>query len=221
MSHDNGKTALSRRAFVGRLATGAAGAAVALAAGVKGAEALSTRPTGKVGDGPDWREVLAPGAETRAENKPPAATQASPDVAKAPAESAILPPDAPPPWQLMRPLRKGSTVAHGWRVTDLSPVVDGSFVLTLQNKRGRAHRVHVCRNDGRPEGLVYTRHLDLVVMNGGQGDLPTEEGLAQAVAEVAHVLAANEGKWQRAPMMTALLPQAERVKRFGAAAKLR
>jgi hypothetical protein len=68
---------------------------------------------------------------------------------------------------------------------------------------------------------VYTKHLDLVVMNGGRGDLPTEEGLAQAVAEVAHVLAANEARWQRAPLLTALLPQAERVKKFGAAAKLR
>jgi hypothetical protein len=38
---------------------------------------------------------------------------------------------------------------------------------------------------------------------------------------VAHVLAANEGKFRRAPMMTALLPQSERVKKYGAAAKLR
>jgi hypothetical protein len=106
-------------------------------------------------------------------------------------------------------------------VTDVSPVVDGSFVLTLENRRGRSHRVHVCRNGGRPAGLVYTKHLDLVVMNGGRGDLPTEEGLAQAVAEVAHVLAANEGKFRRAPMMTALMPQSERVKKYGAAAKLR
>jgi len=129
--------------------------------------------------------------------------------------------DAPAPWELIEPLGKGSTVARGWRVKDVSPVVDGSFVLTLENRRGRSHRVHVCRNDGRPQGLVYTKHLDLVVMNGGRGDLPTEEGLAQAVAEVAHVLAANERKYRRAPMVTALLPQAERLKKYGAAAKLR
>ena len=86
----------------------------------------------------------------------------------------------------------GATVAHGWRVAGLSGVVDGSCVLTLQNERGRSHRIHLCRNDGRPQGLVYTESRRLVVMNGGQGDLPTEEGLAQAVAEVAHVLAANE-----------------------------
>ena len=57
---------------------------------------------------------------------------------------------------------------------------------------------------------MYTERLDLVVMNGGQGDLPTEEGLAQAVAEVAHVLAANEGDRQQEPVVTALLPHAER-----------
>jgi hypothetical protein len=112
-------------------------------------------------------------------------------------------------------------VANGWQLADLSGVVDGSCVLTLENERGRSHRVHLCGNDGRPQGLVYTKRFDLVVMNGGRGDLPTEEGLAQAIAKVAHVLAANEAKWRNAPLVTALLPQAERVQQFGAAAKLR
>jgi hypothetical protein len=187
---------------------------VALSAGAKGAQALSRTEwsAGTLTGTEEQREPLRFAAETRPEgaaavNAPPAPTE--------------LVPDAPPPWQLLEPLAKGSTVARGWRVADVSAVVDGSFVLTLENRRGRAHRVHVCRNAGRPQGLVYTKHLDLVVMNGGRGDLPTEEGLAQAVAEVAHVLAANEARWQRAPLLTALLPQAERVKKFGAAAKLR
>jgi len=121
---------------------------------------------------------------------------------------------APAPWRLLRPLKMGSAVAHGWRVAGLTGVVDGACVLTLQNQRGRTHRVHLCRNDGRPHGLVYTQRFDLLVMNGGVGDLPTEEGLAQAVAEVAHVLAANEGEGRHAPVVTALLPHAERVRRF-------
>jgi hypothetical protein len=128
---------------------------------------------------------------------------------------------APAPWELLRPLALGSVVAHGWRVAGLTGVVDGSCVLTLQNERGRAHRVHLCRNDGRPQGLVYTNRLDLVVMNGGQGDLPTEEGLAQAVAEVAHVLAANERDRLHENLVTALLPQADRVQQFATAARLR
>jgi hypothetical protein len=121
---------------------------------------------------------------------------------------------APPPWELVRPLAIGSVVAHGWRVAELSGVADGSCVLTLRNARGRAYRVHLCRNDGRPQGLVHTQRFDLVVMNGGQGDLPTEEGLAQAVAQVAHVLAANEGGRQQEPVVTALLPHAERLRQF-------
>jgi hypothetical protein len=121
----------------------------------------------------------------------------------------------PPPWELVRPLRPGSAVGHGWRVAELSDVADGSCVLTLRNRRGRTQRVHLCRNDGHPQGLVYTRHVDLVVMNGGQGELPTEEGLAQAVAKVAHVLARNEGGAR--PVVVALLPQAERVRRYSGA----
>ena len=119
---------------------------------------------------------------------------------------------SPAPWELVRPLRPGTRLGHGWRVAELSGVADGSCVLTLQNRRGRTQRVHLCRNDGRPQGLVYTEQCDLVVMNGGQGDLPTEEGLAQAVAAIAHALAANESG--RHPVVVSLLPQAERVRRY-------
>ena len=94
-------------------------------------------------------------------------------------------------------------------------------MLTLENERGRSHRVHVCRNDGQPQGLVYTQRLDLVVMNGGLGALPTEEGLAQAVAAVAHALAANESAHRHQEVLAALLPQVERVQRYASAATLR
>src|SRR5262245_32145829 len=123
---------------------------------------------------------------------------------------------SPPPWHLLTPLAAGSLIAHGWRVGDLGPVQDGSCVVTLENEGGRAHRVHLCRNDGTPQGIVHTRGLDLVMMNAGHGDLPTEEGLAQAVAALAHVVAANEA---RVPdgVLAELLPHAERVRRFASA----
>jgi len=188
---------LSRRAFVGKLA---AGAAVACAAGISRAEAVSARgnaPTGS-GNGDSPLESMPQAAATKQR-----ANEAS----------------SPPPWEVLRPLAMGSVVAHGWRVAELSGVADGSCVLTLRNQRGRTHRVHLCRNDGHPQGLVYTNRFDLVVMNGGRGDLPTEESLAQAVAEVAHVIAANEREQEL--VTTALLPHAERVNLFAAAAKLR
>jgi hypothetical protein len=197
--HNEEKTALSRRAFVGKVA---AGAAVAWVAGVGRAKALP-----------------APGKRAEGSDALPPASDAAPQPQ--PASETISDLGGPPPWDLLRPLALGAAVSNGWRVAGLTGVVDGSCVLTLQNERGRSHRIHLCRNDGSPQGLVYTKQLDLVVMNGGQGDLPTEEGLAQAVAEVAHVLAANERDRRHENLVTTLLPQAERVRLFAAAARLR
>ena len=101
-------------------------------------------------------------------------------------------------------------VAHGWHLVDLTPVRDGSAVVTLQNARGRAHRIHLCRNDGSPQGIVYTRRVDLVVMNQGYGELPTEEHLGQAVAALAHAVAANEATVADG-VFAELLPHRERV----------
>jgi hypothetical protein len=120
---------------------------------------------------------------------------------------------SPPPWDLVSPLAAGAVVAHGWRLVDLSPVQNGSCVATLENARGHTHRIHLCRNDGTPQGLVYTRRVDLVVMNQGYGELPTEEGLGQAVAALAHAVAANEATAADG-VFAELLPHAERVRRF-------
>ena len=122
---------------------------------------------------------------------------------------------APPPWELVAPLAAGSALAYGWRLADMTPVRDGSTVVTLQNERGRVGRVHLCRNDGSPQGLIYTRRVDFVVMNQGYGDLPTEEHLGQAVAALAHAVAANEGTAAEG-VLAALLPHAERVQRYAA-----
>jgi hypothetical protein len=144
----------------------------------------------------------------------PIASVPNPAVSGAPSDILVETKTAPPPWDLISPLALGSAVGHGWHVADLTGTVDGSAVLTLENKRGRAHRVHICRNDGDPQGLVYTRRFDLVVMNGGRGDLPTEESFARAVAEMAHVLAGNENDLMQAPVLAALMPQSERLRRF-------
>ena len=205
MLYKGTKSALSRRAFVGRLA---AGAAAACATGIGTAHALSARQGMRTAA--DGDTALGVNAEV------PAAQAAEP----AQVAAAAAPTQPAPPWELLRPLALGSGVGTGWRLAGLTGVADGSCVLTLQNARGRSHRVHLCRNDGSPQGLVYTKRFDLVVMNGGQGELPTDEGLARAVAEVAHVLAANEGDRAHEPIVTALLPQAERVRQFSTAGSL-
>jgi hypothetical protein len=88
--------------------------------------------------------------------------------------------------------------------------------VTLADARGHAYRVHICRNGGTPRGLIYTRRLDLVVMNGGRNDMPTEEGFAQAVARLAHVVAQNERRVAE-DVLAELLPHTERMARFAGA----
>jgi hypothetical protein len=183
---------LSRRAFVGKVA---AGAAVAATAGIA-AQAVSAR------------EQLAPAS---GEGRPAQPYSAEPWAAPSAAQGT-------PPWELLQPLTAGAAVTPEWHVAELSGVLDGSCVLTLANARGRTQRIHLCGNAGRPHGLVHTERVDLLVMNGGQGDLPTEEGFAQAVAAVAHVIAANEF---RAAVVGTLVPHAERLEQFAAAAQLR
>jgi hypothetical protein len=190
--------------------------AVGLAAGAGRAMGATTRrAAGSTGS--EWKEakVTPPGMVGAAPEQ--VASVSAVELAKpsASAQSAAAA-SGPAPWDLMRPLALGSLVAQGWRVSELSEIKDGACVLTLSNERGRSHRVHLCRNDGRPQGIVYSDRFDLVVMNGGQGDLPTDEGLAQAVAEVAHVLAANEASRRQEPVVKALMPHAERVRRFAA-----
>ena len=179
---------ISRRDLIGKAAVGTA---AALAVGAVGTGAMAaTRSIGGVAD-----PTLGTG------DGPHALT---------PSTSS-----APPPWELVAPFGAGAEVAHGWRLVDLTPVTDGSAVATLQNARARAHRIHLCQNDGSPAGLVYTRRVDLVVMNQGYGDLPTEEHLGQAVAALAHAVAANETTLPEG-VFAGLLPHAERVQRFAA-----
>ncbi len=120
--------------------------------------------------------------------------------------------EARAPWEILQPLAVGSTVASGWKIAGLTGAVNGSCVVTLENDRGRQSRVHICRNDGRPNGIVYTGNFDLLAMNGGKGDLPTEESFARAIAELSHVLAANEDS---SAVVASLMPHAERLSMCG------
>jgi hypothetical protein len=194
---------LSRRELIGKAAVGAAATLAVSAAGIASARVLQGALDGRAEDR-DGRHRAATDGPADGGGGQPAAPPAADAVAIA----------SPPPWELLRPLVAGSAVGHGWRLVDLSPVRHGSSVVTLENARGRARRVHLCRNDGTPQGIIYTRRLDLVLMNEGNGDLPTEEGLAQAVAALAHVVAANETTGP--DQLAELLPHAERVQRFAA-----
>jgi len=182
---------LSRRTFVGRLAASAAVAGAVTTIGTRASARTSAAPS--IGSASDDARTAS-------------ASDASPSDA----------PSAPPPWELLAPLTAGAALGHGWQVAALSGVEAGSCVLTLQHASGRTQRLHVCRHDGRPAGVVYTDTLDLLVMNDGAGETPTDEGLAQAVATVAHAVARNAGA---AP--AELLAHAERLDRFATTGRMR
>jgi hypothetical protein len=196
---------LSRRALIGKAAVGAA-AAVAL--GAARTASASTRAL---------RSATDDRADDRVEQNASASSEPIGVEKEAVPAVESLAASSPPPWDLVSPLVAGSALAHGWRLANLGPVQNGSCVATLKNARGRSHRIHLCGNDGTPQGIVYTRRVDLVVMNEGYGDLPTEERFAQAVAELAHVVAANE-RTAPAEMFAEFLPHRERVQRFAAVA---
>jgi hypothetical protein len=187
---------LSRRTLIGKVAVGAA---AALAVGAARTGVAATRPK----DGPT--DGLRDAAEAPARTGQQALEPSAEVVAAA----------APPAWELVAPLTAGSVVAHGWHLAAMTAVEDGSAVVTLENERGHAHRIHLCANDGTPQGLVYTPRVDLVVMNQGYGALPTEEHFGQAVAALAHVVAANEATLADGTL-AGLLPHAARLERFAA-----
>jgi hypothetical protein len=90
-----------------------------------------------------------------------------------------------PPWPLLAPVAAGSYLGSGWRVRNLSRVREGAAVLSLSRGSGERAEVHVCRRSGLPRGLAHTAQLDLLLMNDGDGDLPTPESLGRAVKTVA------------------------------------
>jgi len=195
---------LSRRDLIGKAAVGAA---AALAVGGMGTAAAATRPLRRMtGTGDSLETLTGP-----RDGEPVAESQGVDQLPSAPEAVA-----APAPWALVAPFGAGSVVAHGWQLQDLSPVQDGAAVVTLQNAQGHAHRVHLCQNDGSPQGLLHTRRVDLVVMNQGYGGLPTDEQFGQAVATLAQAVAANEGTMAD-EVVAALLPHRARVERFAAA----
>ncbi len=190
---------LSRRTFVGRLAVGAAVAGTVSTIGGRRAEART--PAGAAEGAPlDGAPPMA--------KEPVAASAGAPPVHGAA--------DAVAPWELLTPLTAGAVLGHGWQLAGLSAVEAGACVLTVQHASGRTQRVHVCRHGGEPAGMVYTETLDLLVMNDGAGAQATDEGLAQAVATLAHALARNEHAAPRE-----LEAHAARVERYAATAWLR
>ena len=76
-----------------------------------------------------------------------------------------------------------------WVVSEMSPIQRGACVMTLKSKNGDSARVHICAHDGDPKGVAHSAFLDFVLMDGGDGALPTDETLGCKIMTLArHVL---------------------------------
>ena len=101
-------------------------------------------------------------------------------------------PDGPEPWWLIFPLEKGAKLAKGWRVRGLSRVQRGASILELERMTGEFARVHICYRNGEPKGLAHSEMFDLLLMDGGNGDRPTEEGLGRVLKDIERRIRMNE-----------------------------
>ena len=122
-------------------------------------------------------------------------------------------PSAPAPWALLDPLSVGSDVGLGWRIEHLSEIVRGAAVLTLVHEApgegGERARVHLCAVRGEARGVAHSEHVDLILMNRGDGGLVTNEPIGRVLKTLAGVIRANErGSTE------GLMPHALRVSYF-------
>ena len=98
-----------------------------------------------------------------------------------------------PPWWLIHPLQNRDSISLGWSVSNLGPVHKGAAILELTHRMGQSARaIHICTYEGKPKGLAHTALFDLILMDGGQGDKPTEETIGRVTLTLADIIAENE-----------------------------
>lgn len=124
--------------------------------------------------------------------------------------------EGPAPWWLLAPLRAGAPLAMGWTLADLSGPRNGGLVLRLQHRDGAVGSVHLSARAPGARPLATTHLLDLRLMDGGDGSLPTDETLGRLVVGLAQHIARNElAAVGDDPALSALLPHSERLIRHG------
>ena len=124
---------------------------------------------------------------------------------------------APSPWWLLAPLKNGQTIGLGWHVKGLGRIDRGAAVLELEHDSGRHERVHICTHEGVPKGLAHSALFDLILMDGGQGDKPTEETIGRVLLTLAEIIRENElGDDADIDRVTRMLSHHERVSIYGA-----
>ncbi len=123
---------------------------------------------------------------------------------------------AAPPWWLLAPLAAGDAIGGGWRLLSLSAVTRGAAVLTVRHHSGQSASIHLCAWQDRPRGLAHSALLDLLLMDGGDGEHQTDEGLGRALMGLAKRIQRNEieAAADIAPLAR-MLTHTERVALYG------
>lgn len=120
------------------------------------------------------------------------------------------------PWGLISPLSPGASLAGGWQVQSLSDVQKGASILTLQHAVHGQANIHVCAHDGQPQGVASTAMLDLVIMDGRDGNKPTNERLGRVVMDIASRIRKNEtSDTADLRTMSRMMPHVARVDAYG------
>lgn len=143
---------------------------------------------------------------------PVAVTRAAKANGPVPAPNAD---SASAPWWLITPFYAGSALGHGWTLRQLEPIRHGAAVLVLEDSLGRAARVHLCRRCDVQRGIAASKKLDFVLMNGADGQQPSDEQLGLVLMSLARRIAWREGD---SPAPAELLTHEERLARYGAEA---
>jgi hypothetical protein len=116
-----------------------------------------------------------------------------------------------PAW-LLAPLGPGSQLGSGWRIAALQGLLRGGYVLELEHQKGERVELHLCRREAGSGALASTEHLDLFVMNGVDGHVPSDEELGLVVMSLARRIRENEARQgAAAPPPADLMSHAARV----------
>jgi hypothetical protein len=128
---------------------------------------------------------------------------------------------APAPWDLIAPLQAGVEIALGWSIESLSEVTLGAAILTLKHTQGHTAHVHISSHAGNPIGMANTRHFDIVLMNGADGNAPSAEPIGRVVLTIADLIRRNENQnTQLRRVADDMLSHEDRTRLFGPEALL-
>lgn len=120
------------------------------------------------------------------------------------------------PWWLVAPLKTGSSVGKGWKIVNIGSIEQGACILSLKHNSGEMTNIHICAKGEEQKGIASTELLDLVIMDGRQGEEPTQEDVGRVVMGLAKRIEKNEIKLEaNLSSLTSLQSHDERVYRYG------